>query len=813
MNPKAGPFDHTRMESTSGYFATLFQLIPLCIVYPIWQLGRFFLFFRSLLLMLHKVPNVHSLTIFVATLVIFHFLWITLSPLVFVVAKWLIVGKYRQGRYPLWGEYYLRWWFVDILRKISGRGIWGCSEVTLNIYYRLLGANIGADARISLEAEIAEFDLVEIGEGAAVEYATVRPFGVDNGCMILGPVTIGQYASVGARAVVGPFAFVPEFAHLGPGSSSYDINTALVQPGSDVKHAQYNRQCLPEPSKIWVSFVAWPITFFVDTMSHIPAFSVLYWMVSMPWRQGKAFESINDLMRWLCDPRRIPFYIGIRIARAIAAPLIYMFFAILVKRLIIGPFKPGSRDTTSQWQLTRHYLVARLFSRENMQDCTEVLGRHYELVSCLYRALGAKVGKRVFWPGHQPIFSGEFDLLEIGDDVVFGSRSAIFCTTVDSCEKVILCSGSNVSDNTIVLPGSILGKNAVLGSNTVCPTNRYLPESSVWFGLRGGEPVMLERGVEDTYGPVLATDVKTEKIQLQGDKTTLRPFGKAFYYGEASYSVWPLSFIIFATFVSKIFIAAVHTLPVVGALHLTALYFYGGRVRERVYNRYDLEFSEVYFVMQSFYFLTHLARVLLWIVIEIWAKWAFMGRRQEGRYNYDQSSYGQWWELYQIVTRVRSLGRINFMNFLAGTPYMATFFRALGAKIGADCCLYPAGASPFMPEPDLVDIGDRCVIDSSSVVCHLNTRGNFELAKIVLENNVTLRTQSRIQQGVYMEAGSMLLEKSLVMTGEVIEADSVWQGAPAQRIYSYDASSISTRGGGAADSPIGNNPIPAASVV
>jgi hypothetical protein len=30
-----------------------------------------------------------------------------------------------------------------------------------------------------------------------------------------------------------------------------------------------------------------------------------------------------------------------------------------------------------------------------------------------------------------------------------------------------------------------------------------------------------------------------------------------------------------------------------------------------------------------------------------------------------------------------------------------------------------------------------------------------------------------------MEQGSQLLEKSLVMTGEVVEADSVWQGGPA----------------------------------
>ena len=74
---------------------------------------------------------------------------------------------------------------------------------------------------------------------------------------------------------------------------------------------------------------------------------------------------------------------------------------------MIGKFKPGPRDTVSEWQLLRHWLAATLFSRENMCDVTELIGRHYELVSILYRLLGAKVGKRVFWPGHLPVFTGE----------------------------------------------------------------------------------------------------------------------------------------------------------------------------------------------------------------------------------------------------------------------------------------------------------------------------------------------------------------------------------------------------------------------
>ena len=30
-------------------------------------------------------------------------------------AKWLVIGRVRPGRYPLWGAYHMRWWFVQAL--------------------------------------------------------------------------------------------------------------------------------------------------------------------------------------------------------------------------------------------------------------------------------------------------------------------------------------------------------------------------------------------------------------------------------------------------------------------------------------------------------------------------------------------------------------------------------------------------------------------------------------------------------------------------------------------------------------------------
>ena len=81
------------------------------------------------------------------------------------------------------------------------------------------------------------------------------------------------------------------------------------------------------------------------------------------------------------------------------------------------------------------------------------------------------------------------------------------------------------------------------------------------------------------------------------------------------------------------------------------------------------------------------------------------------------------------------------LDFLEGSPFLALFFKL---QLGKECCLYPKGGDPYMPEPDLVEMSDRCVVDTSAIVSHLNTRGNFELGKIVLEDHATLRARSRV---------------------------------------------------------------------
>ncbi|KAL3919384.1 MAG: hypothetical protein SGILL_003780, partial [Bacillariaceae sp.] len=208
------PMELNPIKPESGCFGALFQLVPMFGFFPLCLFSRFFLFFMSLLCILHKTPGEHNIYKFIIALVVFHFVWTLVTPLIFVLIKWTVIGKYQEGRYPLGGQYYLRWWFVDTCRKVIGRGVWGSHNGLLCIYYRMLGAKIGARTVMSPEAEVAEYDLIAIGDDVKIEYSTVRAFGVDNGTMILGNISIGDKASVGVRSVVAPYTKVPSDGHL-----------------------------------------------------------------------------------------------------------------------------------------------------------------------------------------------------------------------------------------------------------------------------------------------------------------------------------------------------------------------------------------------------------------------------------------------------------------------------------------------------------------------------------------------------------------------------------------------------------------------
>lgn len=42
------------------------------------------------------------------------------TPLIAIVVKWVVIGRYREGMYPMWGPYHTRWWFVQKTIQVGG---------------------------------------------------------------------------------------------------------------------------------------------------------------------------------------------------------------------------------------------------------------------------------------------------------------------------------------------------------------------------------------------------------------------------------------------------------------------------------------------------------------------------------------------------------------------------------------------------------------------------------------------------------------------------------------------------------------------
>lgn len=91
----------------------------------------------------------------------------------------------------------------------------------------------------------------------------------------------------------------------------------------------------------------------------------------------------------------------------------------------------------------------------------------------------------MYWPG-SGVYIEELDLLEVGDHVVFGSRSEILCTDAVDSAPVKLGDGCMVADRCVLLPGVTVGKGVTLGSGTLAGQ----PQCSPFYPLLN--PLKLE---------------------------------------------------------------------------------------------------------------------------------------------------------------------------------------------------------------------------------------------------------------------------------------------------------------------------------
>ncbi|MBS0474445.1 MAG: amino acid adenylation domain-containing protein, partial [Proteobacteria bacterium] len=215
-------------------------------------------------------------------------------------------------------------------------------------------------------------------------------------------------------------------------------------------------------------------------------------LVQIGWLSGELM--VGGWLAWLLVFRVLPVlfqnlsligFVVLTPVLALAALALYVpvaiLFAVLVKRIVIGRYRPMRAPVWSGWYL-RHWIVA--------QACRLIpwpLLQGTMLQQTILRALGARIGQRVHIHRGVDLSRGGWDLLELGDGVALGQDAEIALVELDRGDivvgPIVLEAGVALETRAGVSAWCRMGRGSVLASLSSLNSGCEVPAGEVWDGV------------------------------------------------------------------------------------------------------------------------------------------------------------------------------------------------------------------------------------------------------------------------------------------------------------------------------------------
>lgn len=114
----------TETCSSTNPLVMFIHLLPIAVLYPT-KMGfhwTAFMYFLTIIANYWDEPNVPSRFLaLISAMFLSRVATQIVAPICGIALKWLIIGKYREGMYPMWGVYHTRWWLVDKILLVCGK--------------------------------------------------------------------------------------------------------------------------------------------------------------------------------------------------------------------------------------------------------------------------------------------------------------------------------------------------------------------------------------------------------------------------------------------------------------------------------------------------------------------------------------------------------------------------------------------------------------------------------------------------------------------------------------------------------------------
>lgn len=675
------------------------------------------------------MDNVAELYLRIVAFLVTSFVGFSVIP---IAAKWLLVGRWRQEVFPIWGLRYLRLWIVKTLIRSAPVAAFVGSPI-YNTYLRLLGARVGRNAVIESRTIPVCTDLISIGENAVIrKEAVLTGYKAQSNRIYTGPVRIGDDAFVGVASVLDIETVMEDGTQLGHASSLQSGQRAFMAKhyhGSPAQETTANfcdidpKVCTSQRRALYSAFQLIAVL-----AIYMPLFVMtLYYLYSR--LVGRLTGAEIDLVApW-------PGLLSLAVPVLFASAALF-FGAILAGLLIVG-------------------LVPRLLMSFLARDKTYVLyGAHF----AIYRAIALLSNSPVYnllfgdsnyivtylrWAGYRLIA-----VVQTGSNFGCNQRHDVpFLCSVGSGTMVsdglmmtnaVMSSSSfklsevkigdkNYVGNGVEYPaGGKTGANCLLGTKVMVPIDGPVREN---VGLLGSPPFEIPRVVDRDKLAVRIVDGAARKEliakKLRHNSITIAAFLLCH---------WLHFFVLlFAAYVGLIYY------PVFGIWSLFAFSIFASL------------FSIAYF--------------------------SFVERGSLGFKKLQPRLVSMYEEYFWTHERYWKSSGHPISSLFKGTPFKNVISRLLGVRLGKK--VFDDGCR-FI-DKSLIEVGDYANFNELSIVHgHSLEEGVFKTDRIKIGKGCTIGPAAFVHYGVRMGDNVVLAADSFLMKGESPDPGTTWRGNPAK---------------------------------
>jgi len=642
-----------------------------------------------------------------------------------IAAKWILIGRWKPERIPVWSMRYFRFWLVKTLVRANPLVLMVGSPLHI-LYLRALGAKIGKDVAIfAVETPVCT-DLLTIGDGTVIRKDShISGYHAIAGVIETGSVTIGKNALVSEQTVVDIGTSMGDGAQLGHASS---LHTGQSVPdgehwhGSPAQPTQTDFQTVQPMPLGTVRKVSYSAMQLVTTLFlYVPLTNAVLVVL---------FGEFPRLAAWMPGENAVVDVVVASLVFLVGLTVLGLLGAFVVPRILHLAFQPGKAYPFYGIHYSLHRTILRL---TNLHFYLELFGNSSYILHYL-KVLGYKIsmeeqtgsnfGSAVKQENPYLVTVGRGTMVADGLSVLNADYSSssfrLAHTTIGA---------HNFLGNTIAYPSQgKTGENCLLATKVMVPIDGHVREN---VGLLGSPSFEIPRSVErDSRFDHLRTPDQLKASVAVKNRHNIRTMGLFLL------SRW------------------VHFLGLSTLLFVTDFYTKFGASAAAAEIVLIMLFSLSYFML--------LER----------AAGGFRPMSPQFCSIYDP--YFWWHERFWKFALAARLATI-----VGGTPYKNIISRLMGAKIGKRVFDDDCG----MPERTLVTVGDDCTLNKASgIQAHSQEDGAFKSDRIKIGNGCTVGIGALVHYGVTMGDGAVVAPDAFVMKGTEVAPRTVWVGNPAREL-------------------------------